>query len=62
MTNFQDAKDRAIKRAMRDGAATYIDRLIEQVGRQVPDSAIFSKQDVIDLLAGMADGMRGDQS
>jgi hypothetical protein len=60
--DFQAVKDRAIKRAMRDAAATYIDLLIGQVKDKIPDAQTFTKAELIELLTGMAEGMRGDNT
>lgn len=60
MSDFQAMKDRAIKRAMRDGAAHYIDRLIEQVEKKIPDEQTFTKAELIELLRGVSEGMRGE--
>lgn len=51
-------KSRAIKALMRAGAADYIDLLIEEVEQQVPAGKTFTKDDLIELLRGVSEGMR----
>lgn len=58
MNDFQAMRDRAIKRAMREGAAYYIDRLIENMLREIPADRVFSRADVIELLRGTSEGLR----
>jgi hypothetical protein len=58
MPGFQMMKDRAIRRAMRDGAASYIDRLAAELTQQVAPQTLFTRDDVIALLQGMAERMR----
>lgn len=58
MNQFQAMKDRAIKRAMREGAAYYIDRLIENVQREIPADRLFTRDDVVELLRGTSEGLR----
>lgn len=60
-TDFAATKDRAIKRAMRDGAATYIDRLAIELTAKVPATTLFTRDDVAELLTGMAERMRREQ-
>jgi hypothetical protein len=58
--DFATMKDRAIKRAMREGAAVHIEILAEQTRTIIPADKLFTRDDVIALLEGMAQGMRGD--
>ena len=59
--DLQAAKDRAVKRAMRDGAATYIDRLAIELTARVPVTTVFTRDDVAELLTGMAERMRQEE-
>lgn len=58
--DFAAMKDRAIKRAMREGAAVHIDILTEQIRTVIPADKLFTRDDVVALLEGMAQGMRAD--
>lgn len=58
MSAFQAMKDRAIRRAMQDGAAGYIERLSRELTAQVPAHTLFTRDDVVALLDGMAERMR----
>lgn len=59
--DFAATKDRAIKRAMRDGAATYIETLARQTATTLPADKLFTRDDVVALLEGFALGLRGNQ-
>lgn len=58
-TDFAAAKDRAIKRAMRDGAAAHIEALARQTATVLPDDKLFTRDEVVALLEGFAQGLRG---
>lgn len=58
MSDFQSMKSRAIKALMRAGAADYIDLLIDEVEQQIPAGKTFTKDDLIELLRGVSEGMR----
>jgi hypothetical protein len=45
---------------MREGAAVHIEILAEQTRTIIPADKLFTRDDVIALLEGMAQGMRGD--
>lgn len=57
--DFQAMKDRAIAQAMQNGAATYIDRLIEQIKEKIPPTQTFTRAELLELLRGVSQGMRG---
>jgi hypothetical protein len=61
MSEFQAMKDRAVRRVMRDGAATYVDRLAKELVAQVPAITLFTRDDVVALLEGMAEHMRQEE-
>lgn len=60
IADFETAKGRAIERAMQDGAARYVDMLADQLVKQVPPDKVFTRDEVVELLRGTAEGMRGD--
>lgn len=60
--DFEAMKDRAIKRAMREGAAVHIDILTEQLRTVIPADKLWTRDDVIALLEGVAQGMRSNPS
>lgn len=62
MIDFQGMKDRAVKRAMRDGAARYVDLLADQVLKIAPPAKVFTRDDVAELLRGMAERMREEDT
>lgn len=59
-TDFATTKDRAIKRAMRDGAAAHIEALARQTGTVLPADQLFTTGEVVALLEGFAQGLRGE--
>lgn len=61
IADFETAKGRAIERAMQDGAARYVDLLADQVAKQVLPAKVFTRDEVIELLRGTADGMRRER-
>lgn len=60
--DFAATKDRAIKRAMREGAAVHIDILTEQLRTVIPADKLWTRDDVIALLEGVAQGMRSNDT
>lgn len=60
--DFADAKDRAIKRAMRDGAAAHIEILARQTATVLPPDKLFTTEEVVALLEGFAQGLRSNPS
>lgn len=61
-SDFATTKDRAIKRAMRDGAATYIETLARQTATTLPADKLFTTAEVVALLEGFAQGLRSNPS
>lgn len=56
----QAMKTRAINLMIRDAAAKAIGTaLVDRIRGSMPDDAVFTKADVIELLTGMSEGMKG---
>ena len=60
--DFEATKNRAIRRAMREGAAVHIELLAEQTKTILPDDALFTKEEVIALLEGFVLGLRNNDT
>lgn len=58
MVDLQKMKQNAVRVLVAARAADMLERLIEQVRLQVPPTQIFTRDDLIELLQGMADRMR----
>lgn len=56
---FATRKDAAIRQLMRDGVARHLELLIEQVTQKIEPNQTFTRDELIELLQGVADGMRG---
>jgi len=60
--DFATTKDRAIKRAMREGAAAHIEALARQTAAVLPADKLFTREEVVALLDGFAQGLRSTPS
>lgn len=60
--DFATTKDRAIKRAMREGAALHIETLARQTATVLPADKLFTTEEVVALLEGFAQGLRSNPS
>lgn len=58
MVDLQKMKQNAVRVLVAARTADMLERLIEQVMLQVPLTQIFTRDDLIELLQGMADRMR----
>lgn len=59
MSEFEDMKQNAMKAVLVSHAADYIDRLIEQVEQKISPTKTFTRAELITLLRGVSEGMRG---
>ena len=61
LDNFQARKEHAIRMSMQAGAARHIELLIEQVETKIEPDRLFTRDELIELLRGMAERMKGNQ-
>lgn len=61
-TDFAATKDRAIRRAMREGAALHIEALATETKKALPDDKLFTKDEVLALLEGFVLGLRSNDT
>lgn len=58
MNDFRSMKTNAMRAVLISHAADYVDRLAVQVEQRVPASRTFTRDELVELLRGVVQGMR----
>lgn len=59
MNDFDSIKRSAMRAVLVSYAADYVDKLVIQVEEKIPRSRTFTRDELVELLRGVAEGMRG---